>query len=93
MILGVLILEIHLPYSHSLKDKRKRLKSLNDRLRQKYNVAFAELDFQDKWQRARLGIVTLNAHKKIVESLLNKILRDAEENIEGEVIHSRIDYY
>lgn len=92
MILGVLILEIHLPYSHSLKDKRKRLKSLQDRLRNKYNVAFAELDFQDKWQRARLGIVTLNTKQKIVESLLNKILRDAEENIEGEIIHSHIDY-
>ncbi|MFC2157208.1 DUF503 domain-containing protein [Acidobacteriota bacterium] len=92
MILGVLILEIHLPYSHSLKDKRKRLKSLQDRLRNKYNVAFAELEFQDKWQRAKLGIVTLNAQKKIVESLLNKILRDAEENIEGEIIHSHIDY-
>ncbi|MCK4336947.1 MAG: DUF503 domain-containing protein [Candidatus Aminicenantes bacterium] len=90
MIIGCLILEIHIPFSHSLKEKRKRLIGCRDRLQKKYNVAFAELDYQDKWQRTKLGIVTLNSEKKIVESLLQKVLRDVEENVDGEILQSHI---
>ena len=57
MPIGLLTLEIHLPESHSLKDKRQVLRSLKDRLRGKFNVAVAELDGQDSWQRAVVGIV------------------------------------
>jgi len=90
MIIGCLILEIHIPFSHSLKEKRKRLISCRDRLKKKYNIAFAELDYQDKWQRTKLGIVTLNSEKKIVESLLQKVIRDVEENVDGEILQSHI---
>jgi len=92
MIIGCLILEIHIPFSHSLKEKRKQLKSCRDRLQNRYNIAFAELDHQDKWQRTKLGIVTLNSEKRIVETLLHKVLRDVEENVEGDILHSYIDY-
>jgi hypothetical protein len=50
--IGVLTLEIVLENSHSLKDKRHVVKSLKDRLRGKFNVAVAEIDCQDLWQRA-----------------------------------------
>jgi len=90
MIIGCLIIEIHIPFSHSLKEKRKRLISCRDRLKKKYNIAFAELDYQDKWQRTKLGIVTLNSEKKIVESLLQKVIRDVEENVDGEILQSHI---
>ncbi len=90
MIIGCLILEIHIPFSHSLKEKRKQLISCRDRLKKKYNIAFAELDYQDKWQRTKLGIVTLNSEKKIVESLLQKVIRDVEENVDGEILQSHI---
>ena len=93
MIIGFLSLEIYLPYSHSLKDKRKRLLNLKNRLKKNYNVAFAELDFQDKWQRTKLGMVTLNNQKRIMENLFNKILADAEENIDGQIIDHQIEYY
>ena len=90
MIIGCLIIEIHIPFSHSLKEKRKQLLSCRDRLQNKYNIAFAELDYQDKWQRTKLGIVTLNSEKKIVESLLQKVIRDVEENVDGEILQSHI---
>lgn len=92
MIIGFLLLEIYLPYSHSLKEKRKRLNSLKDRLRTKYNVAFSELDYQNKWQRTKIGIVTLNNKKRLIENLFNKIRTDAEENIDGEIINHQIQY-
>ena len=58
MIVGLLSVELHLPASHSLKDKRMVLRSVKDRLR-KFNVAVAEVDHHDLWQRAGLGIVTI----------------------------------
>jgi len=93
MVIGFLFLEIYFPYSHSLKEKRKIVKSFKDRIKNKFNVAFAELDYHDKWQRTRIGMVTLNTHKKPVDSLLNKIRADAEENIDGEIIDSQIHYF
>lgn len=93
MVIGFLSLEIYLPYSHSLKEKRKIIVSLKDRVKKKYNVAFAELDYHDKWQRTKIGIVTLNNHKTMVESIFQKILSDAEENIEGEIIKTDIHYF
>jgi len=93
MVIGFLSLEIYFPYSHSLKEKRKILKSFKDRVKNKFNVAFAELDYQDKWQRTRIGVATLNSYKKPVDNLLNKIIADAEENIDGEIIHSQIHYF
>jgi uncharacterized protein YlxP (DUF503 family) len=92
MIIGCLVMDIYLPYSHSLKEKRKRLKPLQDRLKSRHNVAVSELEFQDKWQRSRLGIVTLNSSRGIVEKTLNLILRDAEDMIEGEIVSADITY-
>ena len=50
--IGVLTLEIRVENAHSLKEKRHVVKSLKDRLRHKYNVAVAEIDYQDLWQQA-----------------------------------------
>jgi len=92
MIIGCLVLEIYLPYSHSLKEKRKRLKRLQDRLKSRHNVAVSELDFQDKWQRSLIGMVTLNSQKNIIEKTLNQIVRDIEETIDGEILKVDISY-
>ena len=52
MVIGVLQVEMHLPNTHSLKDKRSVVKSLKDQLRGRFNVAVAELAADEKWQRA-----------------------------------------
>jgi hypothetical protein len=93
MVIGLLSLEIHFPYSQSLKDKRKELNSLKDRIRQKYNVALAELDYQDTWQRTKLGIVTLNSQPAVVENILAKILRDVENHVNGDILKADILFY
>jgi len=93
MIIGLLSLEIHFPYSQSLKDKRKELNSLKDRIRKKYNVALAELDYQDTWQRTKLGIATLNSQPAVVENILAKILRDVEDHVNGDVLKADILFY
>lgn len=93
MVIGLLAFEIFLPYSHSLKDKRKVLNTLRDRVRSRFNAAFAELDFQDKWQRSTIGIVTLNSQKGFVDEVLQKICRDVEENLEGEIVRTEVHYF
>jgi len=93
MIIGLLILEIYIPYSHSLKEKRKTLNKIKDKLKKKYNIAFAELEYLNKWQRSRIGLVTLNTQKRMVEKILQKIIREIEENIEGEILNKEIYYF
>ena len=93
MVIGFLSLEIYIPYSHSLKEKRKTLSGLKDRLKNRYNVAFAELEYHKKWQRTKIGVVTLNNQKMLVDNLFNKIIADAEENIDGHIIEHQIHYF
>ncbi len=93
MIIGFLSIDIYLPYSHSLKEKRKRLVGMRDRLKKKYNVAFSELDYQDKWQRSKIGLVSLNTQKKVIEKLFHKIEVDIQDSIDGEILHKEIVFF
>ncbi len=93
MIIGLLTLEIYIPYSHSLKEKRKTLNKIKDRLKKKFNIAFAELEYLNKWQRSKIGLVTLNTQKGMIEKVFQKIIREIEENIEGEILQKDIYYF
>ncbi|WP_163101545.1 DUF503 domain-containing protein [Peribacillus alkalitolerans] len=60
--------------SHSLKEKRAVLQRVMSRLKQKYNVSVAEVDFQDTWQRSKLAIVTVSSSKVASERELQNAL-------------------
>ena len=92
-MIGLLTLEIYLPYSHSLKEKRKTINKLKDRLKKRYNIAFAELDYLNKWQRSRIGIATLNTQKRMIDKVFQKIILETEENIEGEILQKEILFF
>jgi len=87
MPVGLLTLELHLADAQSLKDKRQVLRSLKDKLRARFNVAVAELDYQDTWQRSVVGVVTLSNEEQHVEEALQKVLAEAD-NILGPLIVS-----
>jgi len=91
MIVGVLTLELFFPYARSLKDKRRILHGFKDRLH-RHNVALAELEYQDLWQRTRLGIVTLNSQASVVEEILGRVLADARNLQEAEIAGQEIRY-
>jgi hypothetical protein len=78
MPVGLLTLELHIADAQSLKDKRQVLRSLKDRLRAHFNVAVAELDFEDTWQRSVVGVVTLSNEEHHVEESLQKVLAEAD---------------
>jgi uncharacterized protein YlxP (DUF503 family) len=74
---GVMILELRLDESHSLKDKRHFVKSLKDRLRGKFNVSVAEIDYQDLWQRGLIAVATVSGEQSHAEQVLQNVERDA----------------
>ena len=74
MIIGVLNIELFLPESNSLKTKRYAIKSIKDRLRNRFNVSIAEIDYTDKWQKASLGVAVVSNESKYIESVLGKIM-------------------
>lgn len=74
---AVLTLELRLDNSHSLKDKRQVVKSLKDRLRGKFNVAVAEVDYQDLWQRAAIAAVTVASDHVHAEKVLQSVEQEA----------------
>jgi uncharacterized protein YlxP (DUF503 family) len=92
MVIGLLSIEIFLPYAQSLKDKRRVMNAFKDRIKGRFNISVAELDYQDKWQRARYGIVTLNSQKSIVDQVLRKILLEAEQSLDAEITQAEIQY-
>ena len=91
MVVGVLTLDLFFPYARSLKDKRRILHGFKDRLR-RHNVALAEIDFQDLWQRTRLGVVTLNSQASMVEEVFGRVLADARNLAEAEISGHEIRY-
>ncbi len=80
--------DILLPTASSLKDKRQVLRSLRDRLRGRYNIAFSETDYQDLWQRARIEIVSVNSSQKVLEESFQKLMEDVEDVVGLESVHN-----
>jgi uncharacterized protein YlxP (DUF503 family) len=77
MVIGLLTLELHFPGARSLKDKRHALRSLETRLRNRLNVAVAEVDHQDLWQRARLAVVSVNTDHAHLDATLSHAASEA----------------
>lgn len=72
----ILYLEVEcfLYEGQSLKTKRSILKSLLSKLKNDFNVTVAELDFQDLWQRTKIGIVTISSSKHHAEKVIQQVL-------------------
>ncbi len=93
MPVGVLTLEIQLPYAHSLKEKRAVLQKIRGRLRARFNVAVAELDHQDVWQRATLGVVSISDSQTLLESAFRQVLGESERILGHEVANHSLDFF
>ncbi|MGD0839902.1 MAG: DUF503 domain-containing protein [Candidatus Acidiferrales bacterium] len=91
MPIGLLTLEIYIPEAHSLKDKRQVLRSLKDRLRARFNVAVAELDGQDAWQRSTVGVVTLSNNSGHLEQSLRTIFEESERVLGRDLVGHELE--
>ena len=89
---GVLTLELRLENSHSLKDKRHVVRSLKDRLRHKFNVAVAEIDGQDLWQRATLAAVTVSSSHDFAEKVLRSVEDEAAALLGASLADANVEW-
>ena len=74
MVVGTLGIELAIVGAQSLKEKRRVLKGLKDRLRQRFNVSVAEVAHQDAWQRAGLGVAAVGNDRRFVNAVLSKVI-------------------
>jgi len=65
--------DLSLPECRSLKDKRRVVKSLKDRIRGRFNVSVAETAYQDVWTRAQLSVVLVTTDGPLADSVLDKL--------------------
>ncbi len=77
MVVGVCTLELEIPASHSLKDKRH---VVTTRVRRDFNVSIAEVDDLDAWQHAVLGIVCVSSDTAYAQGLLEKVVDNIERS-------------
>lgn len=91
MRVAVLHIEIFIPHAQSLKDKRMVLRRIKDRL-QKFNVAVAELEHQDLWQRGTLGIVAISNTTVHVDQELAAAADEIERLEPGLISRSEVEY-
>ena len=96
MPIAFLTLEIRIEGAHSLKDKRQVLRSMKDRLRSKFNIAVAELETTDLWQRATVGAVSVSGSRDYLDGLMQNVEREAQRiaNSTGaEISDSYLEYF
>lgn len=93
MVVGVVTWELILSGCRSLKDKRRIVKSLKDRLHQRFNVSAAEVDHQDSWQRAALAAAVATTDRRHAEAVLTSCDRLVQSEPLAHIAQSEIGYF
>lgn len=91
MVIGAMTIELFLHDSHSLKGKRKIVKSMIGKVKNRFNVSIAEVGFNDKWQRIELGVSTVGNDRRHIDSSLSNVLSFLESLYLAEIINSKIE--
>jgi len=91
MIVGAAAVELHVHGSRSLKEKRGVVRSLTQRVRNRFNLGAAEVGGQDTWQRAVLGLVAVGAEAVPVRRLLERAIEFIEAQHLAEVTSSEVE--
>jgi len=86
MNVGVCRIHLEFPASHSLKDKRKVLRSIVERVQSRFNVAIAEVDRNDSWQVATLGVTCVSNDSQHANEMLSKVVHYVQDCREEAVI-------
>ena len=93
MRLILLTLDLYLPQSHSLKDKRRVIKGLKDKLRARFNVSVAETDYQDAWQRSLIAIALIALDNSGADRTISLIRQLVDELFDVQVVNiERTEY-
>lgn len=91
MIIGTCLVDLRIPGCRSLKEKRQVVKALKDSVRRKYNISIAELDHQETWQRALIGVAAVSSDTRFANQVISKVINEIESNAKVEVIDYRLE--
>lgn len=91
MTIGLLTIDLLIPGSRSLKDKRRVVKSLKEQLRSRFNTSIAEVEPKEHWGRARLAACVVGDDSRFVNTQLNEIARFACNKAGAEVVDYHIE--
>jgi len=92
MHIGVCQIEMHIPESHSLKDKRHVVKSIISQVRNKFEISIAEVEHQDNWQIASLGIAYVSNDARHANEVLSRVVGYLQESrIKAEILDYSIE--
>ncbi len=90
MVIGACEVRLRILGARSLKEKRKVLKSLKDRL-MRMNLSVSEVDDNDKWQAATLGLAMVSNDAGFINSVLDRVMNDIQGNDEVEILSTRTE--
>ncbi len=93
MFVGVLEVSFQIPAANSLKDKRKIVKSIKDRIQHRFNISLAETEGQSTWQLCSLAAAMVANQKIAIERDLNRIIDLIESVPEINLTDQFIEYY
>lgn len=91
-LVGLLTFELHFSSSQSLKEKRRILSSLKERLQRRFNISLAEIDYQDTWQRARLAAACVSNDGHRIESTFSHVLNTLNNDYRVELMTHDITF-
>ena len=83
MIIGIGQVTIHIPESQSLKDKRRVIRSVTQRVRARFDVAIAEVDDQQVWQSATIGIVSVSNSAQHCDEVVQRVIGFMEQSLQS----------
>ena len=90
--IGVLTLELRIDHAHSLKEKRHVVQSLKEKLRGRFNLAVAEIDYQDVWNRSVVAAVTVSADRTRAAQVLQAAEREAARLLGGSLAGTTLEW-
>jgi uncharacterized protein len=91
MFVGVIQADFLLRGSHSLKDRRRIVRSIKDRAQHRFNVSIAEVGDVELWQRASLGVTLVGRERQFVETSLQEVLRFFRGAPDAELTDHQLD--
>lgn len=91
MTVGVCVVELYIPGKDSLKGKRQIIKSIKDRIRNRFNVSIAEIGEYDLWQKSVLGIACIGNEKRYVHIIIQKVVNLIRQTPSIEIINFSVE--
>lgn len=92
MVVGILTVSIAIPAANSLKDKRRVVKSIKDRLRNGFNISVADIGDQDLWRNAELAIAVVSGDSSYANGVLSRVQDVIRDRVDAIMTHCELEW-